>query len=255
MKFLTLVPMPLLMACCGPLDYSGDDSNTAAMMRIESRRPSEHFSGLSLELVSAIEAEDTERMDSLVSSGANVNAVGRGYITPILWALLKGKQKAFERLLALRADASYVSPALPPYDENLSVMGAAAICEEPFYLEKLLEAGGDPNAQGRFEWLSVLEDAIENNRLENVELLIRFGANINRKGRGGETPLIVAAMQDRFEIIELLLKSGADPSIQCQTGRDLVGILEFLNSTEPPTLIGDTRRRRIELMRQLGHTE
>ena len=54
-------------------------------------------------LCKAIEAKDLKEIARLVASGVNVNAKGRGNMTPLLWAFPMGEE-VFEKLLELGAD-------------------------------------------------------------------------------------------------------------------------------------------------------
>ena len=58
-------------------------------------------------LCKAIEAKDLREIDRLVKSGVNVNAKGRGNMTPLLWAFPMGEE-VFKRILDLGADPNVV---------------------------------------------------------------------------------------------------------------------------------------------------
>ena len=47
----------------------------------------------------------------------------------------------------------------------------------------------------------------------SCKVLLRAGANVNSTNAFGETPLHIAAIYDRHNVIELLLKEGADETI------------------------------------------
>ncbi|OWK38516.1 ankyrin repeat domain-containing protein [Fimbriiglobus ruber] len=81
-------------------------------------------------------------------------------------------------------------------------------------LASLLSAGADPNADhpDQPSWVP-LKAAAEDGVLGAVVLLLRHGADADG-GRqpGGTTPLIVATLNSRVEVAQLLLAAGADPS-------------------------------------------
>ena len=56
-----------------------------------------------ISLCKAIEAKDITEIDRLVKSGVNVNAKGRGNMTPLLWAFPMGEE-VFGKMLDLGAD-------------------------------------------------------------------------------------------------------------------------------------------------------
>ena len=50
-------------------------------------------------LCKAIEADDVTELDRIVKEGADVNAKGKGNMTPLLWAFPGGKLDRFKRIL------------------------------------------------------------------------------------------------------------------------------------------------------------
>src|SRR5262249_27153260 len=52
-----------------------------------------------------------------------------------------------------------------------------------------------------------------------VRLLVTYGADVNRTGRTGYTPLGFAVVRRDSRLAALLLKAGADPQIRDPTGR------------------------------------
>ena len=55
-----------------------------------------------------------------------------------------------------------------------------------------------------------LHEAAYHGQTEVLELLLKQGADINAKDRFGKTPLHWAAKNGKTEVVELLLKNGAD---------------------------------------------
>jgi len=53
-----------------------------------------------------------------------------------------------------------------------------------------------------------------------VNLLLKYGADINLRSSNGRSPLIWAAFREHLDLIDLLLDSGADTSIRDQDGLD-----------------------------------
>lgn len=63
--------------------------------------------------------------------------------------------------------------------------------------------------------MTPLHQAVKVNNLSFVNLLLDYGANPNVKTEwrvGGETPLMIACINDYYEIAKLLLDYGADPT-------------------------------------------
>ncbi len=55
--------------------------------------------------------------------------------------------------------------------------------------------------------------AVTKNRFKTARLLLKSGANSNASGPEGQTPLIDAVLNDNIKIVELLLNYSADPSV------------------------------------------
>ena len=59
-------------------------------------------------LCKAIEANDLEEMKQLIDAGADVNAKGKGNMTPLLWALPDNQLERFKMLLEHGADSNVI---------------------------------------------------------------------------------------------------------------------------------------------------
>ncbi len=100
-------------------------------------------------------------------------------------------------------------------------MGTAAGSEldDSFYLKTVLEHGGDPNlrevygTQGDKEiYITPLgRAALYSRRIENLEMLVHAGADLEPKGGlFNNTPLTTAATVNWYEGVYYLLQAGAD---------------------------------------------
>ncbi|RLV60659.1 ankyrin repeat domain-containing protein [Parashewanella curva] len=94
-------------------------------------------------------------------------------------------------------------------------------------LNKQLALGVNLNHRNR-TGVSGLHLAAEAGHLKCVKLLIRNGANINAKTFDKhQTPLYLACCQNKFEVVQYLLKQGANPSIPRIKGRTPLMITVF----------------------------
>lgn len=75
-----------------------------------------------------------------------------------------------------------------------------------------------------------LHTAIISGNLELIEKLIKSGANVNMPGLNGQTPLHYAAKKNAPEIIVLLLKNHADPEQTSNDGDKPIHIAAYNNS-------------------------
>jgi len=60
--------------------------------------------------------------------------------------------------------------------------------------------------------------AAANQDLEAVELLVRAGADVNRKGKFGDSPLIFAAAYANYDMAKFFIENGADVNVQASDG-------------------------------------
>lgn len=51
-----------------------------------------------------------------------------------------------------------------------------------------------------------------------IELLIKYGANLNHRAKGGRTPLMFAADKGYFYVVRILINHGANPNIADDNG-------------------------------------
>jgi uncharacterized protein len=102
-----------------------------------------------VKLCKAIEKNDLKKMKSLIDSGANVNAVGKDGMTPLLWAFPNVQLERFKLLLENGADPSVVTESdfktggrIP---SGLTVAHLTAMMEKPDHFFAVVKAGVSPD--------------------------------------------------------------------------------------------------------------
>ena len=87
-------------------------------------------------------------------------------------------------------------------------------------VDAMLAAGADPNVDADDGFPAVLSVVVSDreDREELVRHLVAVGADIDRRGINGWTPLHAAANRNDAPMVELLLELGADPTVR--TGVD-----------------------------------
>jgi len=94
------------------------------------------------------------------------------------------------------------------------VMEAAAGNNNPEMLRLVIQYGGDPNYLDD-NGSNLLYIACINENLQNAKLLISLGNKVNQRGKGGQTPLIIASQFNKHQdLIKFLLEKGADPRLE-----------------------------------------
>ncbi|NLS95280.1 MAG: hypothetical protein GXX96_24330 [Planctomycetaceae bacterium] len=172
-------------------------------------------------LCEAIQNEDLAEIDRLVAAGADINALGKGKMTPLLWAFPENKLEVFKRILEHGADPNVhveddfgtKMSGIVPGD---SVTHLAAETWFPNYFKYVMQHGGDPNLvdpQHRETPLfSVIKGHCTNKR-EAVQLLIDAGADLDDV-RSGATPAMAAVSWfGQYGLTLQLLEAGADHEI------------------------------------------
>jgi len=157
-------------------------------------------------LAEAIDEEDVEEMERLISENKNLlNFKEPTYRqTLLMWAVNAEKYNAAKKLLELGADPNICSE----YDGDNALMFAADNWEDTRYLKLLLSYGANPNdtsgkAYGRE--ITPLMMAVTNSNLENVKLLVEAGANINYRSEVAGSVLQKAALMSQVYNVKYLL--------------------------------------------------
>lgn len=79
----------------------------------------------------------------------------------------------------------------------------------------LLDHGIDPNGDDETNYLIC---AVYRASTELVELLVKHGADVNRKAKDGSSALVIATRRNHVPIFRFLLENGADPLVQDANG-------------------------------------
>jgi cytohesin len=186
---------------------------------------------------------DVERVKSLVSKGADVNAEDEKKKTPLHHAAKTGKMEVVQLLVEAGADVNAMGKnnwpplciavennhmAVAEYliahgadlnpDNEWTPLQEAASSGSVEMVEMLLAKGADIDAG---PW-TALHAAVSEGNMDMVELLITKGADVNAKDNDGRTPLY-PAVRDQPDMVELLLAHGADVNVKTDDkGRTLL---------------------------------
>jgi uncharacterized protein len=169
-------------------------------------------------LFTAIEANRTGVAQRLIERGADVTLAGRSGASPIAAAAYVGNDAIVDALLARGADPLAADATGKP-----PIVYAAAGARFAV-VTRLLARHIDVNARYPNEltllmWACGPDEAVpDGNATELISYLLDAGAHIDDRDDRGRTALMIAAEAGRSEIVELLLKRGADPSLKDKAG-------------------------------------
>ncbi|MEQ1750936.1 MAG: ankyrin repeat domain-containing protein [Prosthecobacter sp.] len=201
-----------------------------------------------LELIEAVEHQDVSEIESIIRRGLSPNFTGKQEMSPLFWAIMKQRKRSWSKLLEMGADPNLITKSKVISDGAYSAMYYAVISEDPHYLSTALQHTGNPSLRERIEGRTLLFAAIDNKRVENIRMLAKHGSDLNFRGLGGVTPLITAALNDDFGIVELLMSLGADASIADDTGNTLAFLLK---RHENPERYPNAKRRVVQELQRL----
>jgi len=169
-------------------------------------------------LCKAIESNDLVEMKRLIDKGADVKALGKGNMTPLLWAFPDNKPERFRLLLEKGADPNVYTKS------NFGVPNAFLVGDSVTHMaarsdfshfDAVFELGGDANLPSKIETnldetpiFSVIKaGGPDVNR--RIGILIKKGADINHCA--GTRPVILAAsFGGQYDLALFLLENGAD---------------------------------------------
>ena len=83
--------------------------------------------------------------------------------------------------------------------------------------KQMVDSLDDINIQNKYGW-TLLHIAIRRDRRDMVDYLLKKGADINKVDGVGWTPLMEAIMDDMPELVKTLVNAGADKTIANQRG-------------------------------------
>ena len=79
----------------------------------------------------------------------------------------------------------------------------------------LLDKGADSSLKSK-DGRNLLHSASEGGNVVIIETVLSHGLDINSKDSGGDTPLMIAARNNKMEAVNYLLEKGADPSLKSE---------------------------------------
>ncbi|MEJ1930626.1 ankyrin repeat domain-containing protein [Nostoc sp. NIES-2111] len=184
----------------------------------------------------------------LVQAGADINLQGVGGKTALMYAANNGSGyiESVKTLVNLGANLDIrdndgntllMQVELVGHQKIAEILRKAGASEEGMAEIALIKAASDGNIQKVQELItsgvnvnhhdgSALNRAIYAGNQEIVELLIKAGADVNLGAKSGLTPLAEAAYEGYTEIVQILRDAGADIHARCHNG-DTYNAIEY----------------------------
>ena len=111
---------------------------------------------------------------------------------------------------------------------------------QPSFVRMLLNSGANPNIPSTLEvgFNSPLHTACNKGAMEVIEMLVKAGANVNARNQLGQTALHVATRQRNVPLAKYLLSVGVDATIRdtngCNAAFYAKGLKELAADLPPP---------------------
>ena len=196
------------------------------------------------EFTDAIQAGDIDRVAALIDADPTIVEQAQDNVTPILFAIYRGKMDIARLLLDRGAPVSFPEAcALGDTDrakamlaENRQMLdersqdgfpplGLAIFFGHRELARSLIEQGADVNAAAtNAQRVAPLHAAAAVRDRDTMRLLLERGADPNARQQGGFTALHGAASRGDREMAELLLEHGADPQAMTDEGLSLADV-------------------------------
>lgn len=152
----------------------------------------------------AVGRNDLETVQLLIGAGADVKAVNRYGVSPLLIACNNAGVAVVEALLKAGADPNSAMP------EGETALMTAARIGNVDVIRALYRAGANVNARESWHNQSAMMWAAAGNFPAEIETLKELGADPNGRSDGGFTPLLFAVREGSLESVQTLLKLGAN---------------------------------------------
>ncbi len=147
---------------------------------------------------------DLAQARQLLAEGASLNSRNARKMTPLDVAMVEGNRRAFDSLLELGTDPTWLG------DARDTSMHLAAKLADSRWLAALLERGFPTEVKNRLGE-TLLFPALGPSTQANVQLLLDAKADVHARTKDGRTLLHHAAMIGSFADIPRLLELGVDP--------------------------------------------
>ena len=150
----------------------------------------------------------------------------QGFAQPLKNALLANDTLSFIRLLTSGENIS-------AYDSLTHTDLLIAACryeDAPEKIDFLLRHGAKPDKNVSAQGRTALHVACAYyGCLNSIKLLVNYGSNVNSVAKDGSTPIMLAALNAKFDVVAYLLSHGAQPAIKDLNGKTVIDYAQKSN--------------------------
>ena len=187
------------------------------------------LAGVYEDMLDAVKKDHVESVSQLLKRGVEAGTVDPEGNSLLILAIKEGSVRTIKVLLAARADVN-TRNAL-----GETALMLAALRGDLEVIRQLLVKGADVNPPG--DWTPLIYAAAKGS-IEISRLLLAYGAQINAiANSNGLTALMMAAREGHRDLVAMLLAGDADPNLKSHAGvtalaaareRELKEIVELL---------------------------
>lgn len=209
---------------CGELvpydiEYRVDKKGGVIIRAEVATAPEPEPTGVSADLLKAAAAGDLNRIQELLTKGADIDARGKNGRTSLMLASMKGNTETVKLLLKKGSDINAKN------DHGLTALNYAANKNQASVMRLLIRHGANVNQRGRTGDTPLIKAAGRGN-IEAATALRDYGADVNARNSGGQTALMRAALNGQSAMVRFLLENGADAKARDKRGQSALDVAQ-----------------------------
>ena len=163
-------------------------------------------------------------------------------LTPLIYSIVQNELAVYHTLLKQGASPNH---QIYTGGSAMSFAITATELEDLRFLELALAHGGNVDIHHTQRKRPLIFEALGSWNASKLDLLIKYGADINARNESGSTPMMSATMSKQYDVVIKLLDLGARFDLVDNNGADLQEIVEWGIEQIPTTAEKENMRREI----------